>query len=155
MTDTSTSTNGGAIGARVDNLEKSVSAIRGDIASLSQLVVASQKTPWSTLISGAGFIVVILMAFGGIFASSMARQIDDNKAAIHETRDDLKEMVRAIVPRGEHEERWRSEDQAIVNLQKQIDSLKSDFGSTYSLRDALADMTKRLDKLEDHGAPKP
>lgn len=53
----------GALGARVDNLEVGVSAIRGDIAELRQLVVASQKTPWSTLIAAAGFIVLVTTAF--------------------------------------------------------------------------------------------
>lgn len=141
--------NGGALGARVDNLEQSVSAIRSDIASLSQLVVASQKTPWGTLISAAGFIVLVLTAFGGIFANGMADKIADNKIAIRDNRDDVKDVIRAMVPRGEHDEHWKKTDADIGNLQKQIDQIRSDFGSAYSLKDALSHMQSELDKLKD------
>lgn len=142
-------TNGGALGARVDNLEQSVTAIRNDIAGLSQLVVASQKTPWGTLISAAGFIVLVLTAFGGIFASGMEGQIADNKMAIRDNRDDVKAVVQAMVPRGEHDEHWKKTDADILNLQKQIDQIRSDFGSAYSLKDALSHMQSELDKLKD------
>lgn len=39
------SQNGGALGARVDNLERSVSDIVSSVAEIRNLVLASQKTP--------------------------------------------------------------------------------------------------------------
>lgn len=140
MTD---NTNGGAIGARVDALEGGFTTIRSDIAELRNLVVASQKTPWSTLISAAGFIVLVTTAFGQLSLQSIRDSNERNTADIRQIND-------AIVPRGEHAQHWAKTDADIVNLQKQIDQIRNDFGNTYSLHDALSDLQKRLDKLEDH-----
>lgn len=131
----------GALNARVDNLEKSVGAIRSDIASLSQLVVASQKTPWGTLISAAGVIIIITTGFSQLSLQPIRDQASRNA-------EDIRTINSQIVPRGEHQGHWDITAAEITNLQKQIDQQRSDFGSTYSLRDALADMQKRLDKLE-------
>lgn len=139
--------NGGALGARVDNLESSVAAIRSDIASLSQLVVASQKTPWGTLISAAGVIVIVTTGFSQL-------SLQPIRDATARNTDDIKQINANIVPRGEHQGHWDITAGQIVNLQKQIDQQRNDFGSTYSLRDALADMQKRLDKLEGAREPK-
>lgn len=139
--------NGGALGARVDNLESSVAAIRSDIASLSQLVVASQKTPWGTLISAAGVIVIVTTGFSQL-------SLQPIRDATTRNTDDIKQINANIVPRGEHQGHWDITAGQIVNLQKQIDQQRNDFGSTYSLRDALADMQKRLDKLEGVREPK-
>lgn len=139
--------NGGALGARVDNLESSVAAIRSDIASLSQLVVASQKTPWGTLISAAGVIVIVTTGFSQL-------SLQPIRDATARNTDDIKQINANIVPRGEHQGHWDITAGQIVNLQKQIDQQRNDFGSTYSLRDALADMQKRLDKLEGVREPK-
>lgn len=134
--------NGGAIGARVENLEQSVAAIRSDIASLSQLVVASQKTPWSTLISAAGVIIIITTGFSQL-------SLQPIRDATARNGDDVKLIQNAIVPRGEHEERWRAQDQAIAGQQRQIDEIRQDLGSTYSLKDALTHMQSDIDKLKD------
>lgn len=142
-------TNGGALGARVDNLESGVSAIRGDIAELRQLVVANQKTPWSTLIAAAGFIVLVTTAFSQL----SLQPIRDS-----ENRDskDIFALNSTVVSRGELQGHWDIQAAQITNLQKQVDQQRSDFGSTYSLRDALADMQKKIERLEDdHAGRKP
>lgn len=136
--------NGGALGARVDNLESGVAAIRSDIESLRQLVVASQKTPWSTLIAAAGFIVVITTAFSQLSLQPITQATTRNAS-------DIAAINASVVSRGELQGHWDIDTASIMNLQKQIDQQRSDFGSTYSLRDALADMKGRLEKLEDHG----
>lgn len=141
MTDNSVP-NGGALGARVDNLENVATAIRTDIAELRTLVVASQKTPWGTLISAAGVIIIVTTGFSQL----SLQPIHDAGAR---NADDIRQIQANIVPRGEHQGHWDITAAEITNLQKQIDQQRSDFGSTYSLRDALADMQKRLDKLED------
>lgn len=141
MTDVSQGINGGALGARVDNLEQSVAALRSDIANLGNLVVASQKTPWSTLIAAAGVIIIITTGFSQL-------SLQPIRDATVRNSDDIRAINVSIVPRGEHEGHWTNTAAELANLQKQIDQQRSDFGSTYSLRDALADMQKRLDKLE-------
>lgn len=138
--------NGGALGARVDNLEAVAAAIRTDIAELRTLVVASQKTPWSTLIAAAGVIIIITTGFSQLSLQPIRDATDRNAF-------DIRAINANIVPRGEHQGHWDITAAEITNLQKQIDQQRSDFGSTYSLRDALADMQKRLDKLEDVRKP--
>ncbi len=53
-----------------------------------------------------------------------------------------------IVPRSEHEEKWRGSDQRFSDLQRQVDDVKRAFGETFSLRDALQIMQRRIDALE-------
>ncbi|KAB7788073.1 hypothetical protein [Methylorubrum populi] len=63
--------------------------------------------------------------------------------------ENVVEQIRdKIVPRGEHEEKWRGNDQRFVDMQRQIDEQKRAFGDTFSLRDALQQMQKRIDALE-------
>lgn len=138
-------TNGGALGARVDALEAGVAGLRSDIGALRDAVIASQKTPWSTLIAGAGFIVIVTTALSQLSLQGVNTRVDRSER-------DILAINSSIVPRGEHEGHWANTDAAIANLQKQIDQQRQDFGSTYSLRDALADMQRRLDKLESGGA---
>jgi hypothetical protein len=64
-----------------------------------------------------------------------------NLEAINSIRD-------KIVPRGEHEEKWRAADQRFNDVQRQLEEVKRAFGDTFSLRDALQSMQKRIDGLE-------
>lgn len=64
-----------------------------------------------------------------------------NTAMIEQTRD-------RVVPRGEHERVWAQAEQQTANLQRQIDDQKRAFGDTFSLRDALQSMQRRIDMLE-------
>lgn len=66
---------------------------------------------------------------------------------------DLKALESVTVPRGEHTERWRGFDSAVVNLQRQIDDQNKKFGDTFSLRDALQQMQRRIDQLETTRRP--
>lgn len=61
---------------------------------------------------------------------------------------DLRQLDGVTVPRGEHSERWRSFEAQDAGLQRQIDDLRRQFGDTFSLRDALIQMQRRLDGLE-------
>lgn len=131
----------GAMGARVDALEAGVAGLRSDIGSLREAVIASQKTPWGTLISGAGFIVFITTAYSQLSLQGVNTRVDRSER-------DIAAINGAIVPRGEHEGHWANTDVAISNLQKQIDLQRQDFGATYSLKDALTQINKRLDNLE-------
>lgn len=65
----------------------------------------------------------------------------DMEAKVEQLRD-------RIVPRGEHEEKWRGSDQRFADVQRQVDDVKRAFGDTFSLRDALQQMQRRIDALE-------
>ena len=55
------------------------------------------------------------------------------------------------MPRGEHEEKWRSQLARDTDFQRQIDELRRSFGDTYSLKDALRAIQERLDRIETRG----
>lgn len=146
MTDGASHTNGGALGARVDNIESAIKGIESSIGELRTLVVASQKTPWSTLISAAGVIIIVTTGF-----SQLSLQPIRDLASRNAT--DIATLNGSIVTRGEHEERWKAQDQALANQQRQIDQIRQDFGSAYSLKDALVHMQTDIDKLKDEPHP--
>jgi hypothetical protein len=59
-----------------------------------------------------------------------------------------REAAAAVVPRGEHQERWRSQDAAIAAIQRQLDELKSALGGVYGARDVIIDLRERLERIE-------
>jgi hypothetical protein len=61
----------------------------------------------------------------------------------------------AILPRGEHEEKWRTNAVSQSDLQRQIDEVRKAFGDTYSPKDALRFMQERLDRIEGRLPAKP
>ena len=60
----------------------------------------------------------------------------------------LEQFREQVVPRGEHQRWWASQETADGNLQRQLDEMKKAFGDTFSLRDALQQMQRRIDALE-------
>lgn len=66
---------------------------------------------------------------------------------------DQKIIAEQIVPRVEHNERNRSVDAQIAGVQRQVDDVKKAFGDTFSLRDALQQLQRRIDQLEGRRAP--
>jgi hypothetical protein len=61
---------------------------------------------------------------------------------------DVRDIENGLVTRGEHQKWWSSQDQAVANVQRQIDDLKKAFGDTYSLRDGFMQVQRRLDMIE-------
>lgn len=61
---------------------------------------------------------------------------------------DINALEAITVPRVEQAERMRSVDAQFVSQQRQIDDIKKAFGDTFSLRDALMQMQRRIDQLE-------
>ncbi|NTB01060.1 hypothetical protein [Agrobacterium tumefaciens] len=60
----------------------------------------------------------------------------------------IKEVREAQVPRAELERVWRSQDQMMAQLQKQIDEQKANSAAVYTPRDVLLDNRERIDRLE-------
>jgi hypothetical protein len=83
----------------------------------------------------------------------LARQELDARFArvdsqIARVEEHTRSVATDIVPRGEHEERWRSEDRDIQSMQRQVDELKTAFGGIYGARDVIIDLRGRLDRVE-------
>lgn len=70
---------------------------------------------------------------------------DARFAAVNAEIGGIRQM---LVPRGEHEEKWRSNQERLADLQRQMDEQKKAFGDTYSLRDTILDLKSRLDQVE-------
>lgn len=71
-----------------------------------------------------------------------------NEERDRDFRTELKDLRTAIVPRGEHEEKWTSSGQRFSDIQRQVDALRSDVNTIYSPRDAISRLYTRLDALE-------
>lgn len=158
----------GALEQRVYGLEKAVGDISSMIAGLSSKIDERSRTSWPTLASFAGVLVVVMGGLGALAYRPIEGSLNDIKGLLplmvtraehmtalnHVERDlarlnqSVEKNEAAIVPRGEHEEKWRGNVQAQANLQRQIDEIRRDYGQTYSLRDAFAHMQRKVEDME-------
>lgn len=85
-------------------------------------------------------------------AEARFARVDQSLAALDQR---IRDARGAVVPRGEHQERWRAEDAAVASLQRQVDDLKTAFGGVYGARDVIMDLRQRLDRVERRPDPQP
>lgn len=136
---------------RVSGLEDGVRAIGVQIGELSKALNERAKTPWATLAAFGGLILVVVKTGGDLSLAPIIQGVERN-------RQDIAAVVAGLVPRGEHEERWRSLGAEDDNLQRQIDAIDDAFGGTWSIRDGLETINQRLDRYDQRlsaleGAP--
>ncbi len=128
----------------------SVNALSSKIDSL----IAAKAPQWSTCIAAISLLITLVVRYTSLTAWPINANLNEMKSDAKEYRkaaaSELKELRNMIVPRGEHEQRWANQATQTANLQRQIDDMAKAYGSTYSLRDAIGDMGKRLHRLE-HG----
>ncbi len=175
MPTTSTVDSLGALEERVTGLERGQTAIIQSLDALAKEVRERQRIPWGGLSFGVAVVGILgavvafgVMAYINVITEAQNRlqtQINtvttetvprsELDARREQNRDNLDRMeaaimklTDAIVPRGEHAEHWRAQETADVNLQRQIDELRQQFGSAYSLSNALQDIQDRLTRLE-------
>lgn len=60
-----------------------------------------------------------------------------------------------IVPRGEHIEKWASNTAALSAQQRQIDEIRRDLGSSYSLGDKIKELQRQIEMLRDDNKKSP
>jgi hypothetical protein len=60
---------------------------------------------------------------------------------------DLDTLKASVVGRGEHVERWRSIDQQMAEVNKQIESVRAQFGTAYTLGDEVKRLQHDIDLL--------
>jgi hypothetical protein len=68
-------------------------------------------------------------------------------------RTDLAKLRDQQVTRGEHQQKWDADAAAFIRLQNEIDEIKRDFGSAYSLNDKIKELQTELNDIR-RGAPK-
>lgn len=130
-----------ALSQRVSGLEASVQGISSQIGDLAKAVNDRSRTPWATLAAFGGLILVIVKTGGDLSMAPLEQAIMRNQS-------DIATITAGLVPRGEHEERWRSLGAEDENLQKQIDDLDDALGGTWNLRDGLESLNARMDRQD-------
>lgn len=162
--------NVGALEQRVYGLEQSISGISQQIAGLAQKIDARAQTNWPVIIGFGGFALSIMVAIGGMAYWPIREAQSDLKAIAAKQTDVIgslgdrfvsirelegrsgrtqSELARLNADIGSQELNMRrSIEQADGNLQRQLDDMKKAFGDTFSLRDALLQMQRRIDQLE-------
>lgn len=164
-----------ALDERVTGLERSVATIAQSLDGLAKEIRERQRFPWAVVLSGVSVMLFIFSMLGGIVLWSFngylsgnsdaldrlqsqmlisvpRTEYEERKLATDERTDriesELQRLSDSIVPRGEHAGHWQAQATDTANLQRQIDEVRSVFGSTYSLGDAIATLQERIDRLE-------
>lgn len=120
---------------------------------------------YAVIIQTVTVAALFVGGFWGAVISPMGTRIDKVEAAavVHNEYGEFKthvegliatnsaEILRlreAVVPRGEHVEKWNGITQSIANVQRQIDDLAKQVGSNYTLRDKIIELQKQLDDVQ-------
>ena len=171
------SVNIGALQQRVYGLETgqrsmadSVSALSSKVetlfASLASKIEERSRPQYPLLISIGLFGLAVVSSVGWLAYAPIRENQTDLKQAMVEMSKAVSERVsireldgraartQADIARlntdlnSQDLNSRRSMEQADANLQRQLDDMKKQFGDTFSLRDALLQMQRRIDQLE-------
>lgn len=165
---------GAALTVRVDNLTDSVAKLSSkmdhaasaeDVRALS-LKIDKLSQPiapqYSTWLAAAAFVTSIMVGFFTLGISPIKEAIAKNdadtriaiekvettaKAARSEIGTELKDMRSGVVPRGEHEQRWRSLEATDTILGARIDETRKTLAELYSPKDAFKEMQQQINDL--------
>lgn len=163
-----------ALTVRVDSLSDSVARLSSkmdhaasadDVRALSSKIdkLSQPSAPqYSTWLAAAAFVTSIMVGFFTLgiapIKDSIAKNDADTRIAIEkvetaaknargEISAELKDMRAAVVPRGEHEQRWRSLESTDGILGARIDETRKTLAELYSPKDAFKDMQQQINDL--------
>jgi DNA repair ATPase RecN len=68
-------------------------------------------------------------------------------------RNDLAKLRDQQVTRGEHQQKWDADTAAFSRVQNEIDEIKRDFGSAYSLNDKIKELQTELNDIRHAPTP--
>jgi hypothetical protein len=95
-------------------IDKSISSlaheVRSAITALSGQLTERQRTPWGVLISGAGFIVLVLGIFGG--------------QALSPIQSDIKSIKDEMVPRAEINARSAMTERRFTTMESAVEQIQ-------------------------------
>lgn len=140
--------------ADIARQQQSIDKLDDALAALASTVTASAATMPQAYISRQEYQDARV-----IFRQDNAARQSEVDNDLKVLGDQIKAVDDALVPRGEHEERWRSQEAATANvreqaekeaasLQRQIDEVKESLGGIYGARDVIRDLQARMDRLE-------
>jgi septal ring factor EnvC (AmiA/AmiB activator) len=154
-----------ALTVRVDSLTNDIMRVGNDVRALSTKIDNMSKpvTPqYTTWLAGASLIITLMVGYFSLGISPIKEAIAKNdqdsrsamskveheiKTARKENDSDLKDVRSSVVPRGEHEQRWRSFENTTNNLAARIDETRKTLSDLYSPKDAFKDLQKQIDDL--------
>lgn len=138
----------GALEERVTGLERAVSHISASIDALGKEFRERQRFPWAAIWGGVSVLLVVIGMFGAIVIWGFNSYLGGINSNFDRFHADFVKLSDGVVPRGEHESTWQTQAAIDTNLQRQLDELRTAFGATYSLGDAIRDISNRLERLE-------
>lgn len=148
------------------------SSLAASISGLSTKIEERGRPQWMMMIAAAGFLLAFMTSIGTLAylpISSTTARLETDVAKLRDgsvsraeldarsvrtgtdlsrLREDIKAVDSITVPRGEHEEKWRSHDRQIESVQRQIDDLKKFNTDLVSARDFLKNLDDRMRVLE-------
>jgi hypothetical protein len=116
-----------------------------------QMTIAQMNEKMAAAIAKLNDQTITKLEVDDKFKAYGARRDDFQKTTdnqISRLQRDLDEIQKGIVPRGEHDKIWRGFEQRDADLQRQLDETKKAYTDTFSLRDALQLIQKRIDTIE-------
>jgi exonuclease VII small subunit len=106
-----------ALEARVQELERGVEGVAREVRKIAERIDERGRTPWALIWSGLGVAATLV----GVVGALVLRPIEEAQARI-ERRHSV--LAYELVPRREHEERWRFEERTIERLENRIERLE-------------------------------
>ena len=164
------------LGRRVTDIEGEMRAgfrqIESSISALTSTLAERAKPQWQAigvaltfcaLLGGLAYMPIreatsdLKTAVKDLSSTTVSRQEMDWRAKRGEedrTRTDgaVADLRANTVGRAEWTERSRASDQQIADINRRVDELRSDFGATYTARDALIDLKRQIDDLRQRMA---
>jgi hypothetical protein len=129
-----------ALDQRVTGLERGLADLGETVTRQNQAVIARinalsdklderGRTPWGVIWSAMGAGIALL----GLVGTLVYRPIDQAQARLEREQAAMQQQLQAqltalqvqIVPRGEHQERWRISDRDHERLERRIDRLEA------------------------------
>jgi DNA repair exonuclease SbcCD ATPase subunit len=160
------------LSTEVTALKQSIAGINLRLDSISADLQNKSKPQWALLISGAMFLMSFMTVIGGLafwpIRSDVARLEDQyrelrlsmvSKEDAKDRREIAQDRMRkneaeveriqaTIVPRGEHEEKWRTSDFRFQDLGRRVDELKKDYSELSSPKDTIKNMQSQIEELQ-------
>lgn len=103
--------------------------VRQALSNVTSQFAERQRTPWSPLIAGAGFLVTVLVLFGS--------------QAMSPIQSDIRTLKDEVVPRVEHNYRQEATNRLFEDINKRLDLIQS---RKYD------DMNRQIERLESENS---
>lgn len=142
-----------------------MNGISAQLTALAGKLEERGKTPWAAILAGATFMLSVLLAVGGIVAWGLStqnsnivanldgfkEQYESNRLVSRQDNENrfarIDDYLARSVPREEHQQIWLAQSNTDRDQQRQIDELKTAFGSVYGLRDIINDLKDRQEEI--------